>query len=67
MGWGYEHFAHFAQTWGMLFFVAVFAGVLAYALWPSNKRKFDEAARIPLLDDIQDAGQRLPPARKDTP
>lgn len=63
----YEDFAHFATTWGMLFFVAVFAAVVAYALWPSNKRRFEEAARIPLLDDINDAGQTLRPTRKDTP
>jgi len=25
--------------------------VLAYALWPSRKKQFDEAARIPLRED----------------
>ena len=45
----YRALAEFAQTWGLLYFVAVFAAALAYALWPSRKHEFDEAARMPLL------------------
>ncbi|MDD9907968.1 MAG: cbb3-type cytochrome c oxidase subunit 3 [Rhodospirillaceae bacterium] len=41
-----------AQVWGLVFFVVLFAGVVAYALWPSNKGKFDRAARAPLDDDF---------------
>jgi cytochrome c oxidase cbb3-type subunit 4 len=47
----YKFFAEFAQTWGLLYFVAVFAVVLVYALWPSRKQQFDEAARMPLRED----------------
>jgi cytochrome c oxidase cbb3-type subunit 4 len=47
----YRAFAEFAQTWGLLYFVAVFGAVLVYALWPSRKREFDEAARMPLRED----------------
>jgi cytochrome c oxidase cbb3-type subunit IV len=47
----YETLASFAQTWGLLFFFTVFAGVLVYALWPKNGAKFDAAARMPLNDD----------------
>ncbi len=47
----YRAFAEFAQTWGLVYFIAVFALVLLYALWPSRKRHFDEAARIPLRED----------------
>ena len=32
-------------------FVLIFLGVLAYALWPSNREKFDDAARMPLRED----------------
>ncbi len=46
----YEFFASFAQTWGMLLFVLLFAGALTYALWPKNQTRFDEAARMPLND-----------------
>lgn len=47
----YVFFAHFAQTWGLVYFVAIFFGVLAYALWPSNQKRFDESARVPLRED----------------
>jgi cytochrome c oxidase cbb3-type subunit 4 len=43
--------AAFAQTWGLVYFVAVFLLVLAYALRPSRQKQFDEAARMPLRED----------------
>jgi cytochrome c oxidase cbb3-type subunit 4 len=47
----YQTVAEFAQTWGLVYFVAVFLVVLIYALWPSRQRQFDEDARIPLRED----------------
>jgi cytochrome c oxidase cbb3-type subunit 4 len=47
----YRILAEFAQTWGLAYFVAVFLLVLAYALWPSRQREFDEASRMPLRED----------------
>lgn len=47
----YRQVAEFAQTWGLLYFVAVFLAVVAYAFWPSNKKKFDDASKIPLRED----------------
>jgi cytochrome c oxidase cbb3-type subunit 4 len=47
----YRAIAEFAQTWGLIYFVAIFAVVLVYALWPSRKKQFDEAAHIPLRED----------------
>ena len=47
----YMALANFAQTWGLVYFVAVFLIVLLYALWPSRRRQFDEAARMPLRED----------------
>lgn len=47
----YRALAEFAQTWGLVYFVAVFVVVLIYALWPSRQRQFDENARIPLRED----------------
>jgi cytochrome c oxidase cbb3-type subunit IV len=32
-------------------FVAIFLGILAYALWPGNREKFEDAARMPLRED----------------
>ena len=47
----YQTVAEFAQTWGLVYFVAVFLAVLIYALWPSRQRQFDEDARIPLREE----------------
>jgi cytochrome c oxidase cbb3-type subunit 4 len=47
----YRAVAEFAQTWGLIYFVAIFALVLLYALWPSRKKQLDEDARIPLRED----------------
>lgn len=37
----YETVATFSQVTSLLLFVAMFAGVVVYALWPSNGRRFD--------------------------
>jgi cytochrome c oxidase cbb3-type subunit IV len=47
----YETATHFAQTWGLVYAFALFAAILAYALWPANKTKFDRAARAPLDEE----------------
>ena len=47
----YRAIAEFAQTWGLAYFVLMFMLVLAYALWPSRKRQFEQAANIPLQED----------------
>ena len=43
----YEQVASITQVAALLFFVALFAGVLIYAFWPGNKKRFEEAAKIP--------------------
>jgi cytochrome c oxidase cbb3-type subunit IV len=47
----YTMLAEFAQTWGLLYFVALFAIAVAYAYWPSRRDQFDAAANIPLRED----------------
>ena len=47
----YNVLANFAQTWGLIYFVAIFIGVLVYVMWPKNKKRFDDAANIPLRED----------------
>jgi len=48
----YDTIATFSQITSLLLFMALFAGVLVYVLWPGNKRKFDDAQRKALeLDD----------------
>ena len=51
----YETLSSFAQTWGLLFFVAMFGAAVFYALRPQHQDKFDAAARMPLVDDAQPA------------
>lgn len=46
----YEALSKFAQTGGLIYFFAIFACVLMYAVWPRNQEKFDEAANLPLSD-----------------
>lgn len=46
----YETLSSFAQSWGLLYFVALFLGVLVYALWPGNRKRFEDAAQMPLID-----------------
>ncbi|MBI3676600.1 MAG: cbb3-type cytochrome c oxidase subunit 3 [Proteobacteria bacterium] len=50
-GLNYEQVAGFAHSWGVLYFLALFALVCAYAFWPSNRKTFNNAASIPLQDD----------------
>ncbi|MCG8691952.1 MAG: cbb3-type cytochrome c oxidase subunit 3 [Minwuiales bacterium] len=47
----YQNVAYFADTYGLLYLFVLFLGVVAYALWPRNKKKFDRAARMPLEED----------------
>ena len=47
----YAQAANFAQTWGLILFVAMFAMVLVYALKPSHRERFDRASRLPLEED----------------
>jgi cytochrome c oxidase cbb3-type subunit IV len=47
----YENLRDFAASWGTLYFALIFVAVLTFALWPSNAKKFDEAAQIPLRED----------------
>ncbi len=47
----YTFLANVAQTAGLIYFVMMFLGVVAYAMWPKNKARFDEAASIPLRED----------------
>jgi len=47
----YEQVASITQIAALLLFIALFIGVLIYVFWPGNKKRFDEAARLPLEDD----------------
>jgi cytochrome c oxidase cbb3-type subunit 4 len=46
----YETLAKLVQQGGSIYFAALFAVGLAYAVWPGNKDAFDRAKRTPLDD-----------------
>ncbi len=48
----------FSHLWGMMFFIAMFAVALAYALWPKNRDRFRRAAYAPLDDAPPHAADR---------
>ena len=47
----YSFLAGFAQTAGLLYFVAMFLGIALYAFWPRNRSRFEDAAQIPLREE----------------
>ena len=47
----YEWLAQFAQSAGTVYCFLLFLGTLVYALWPANRARFNEAARMPLRED----------------
>lgn len=47
----YQDVSAFAQAWGLIYFIALFAAVLLYTFWPRNKTMFEKAARLPLEED----------------
>jgi cytochrome c oxidase cbb3-type subunit 4 len=47
----YTALAHFAQTWGLVYFLVVFCAVVAFVMLPSRKKRYEEAARLPLKED----------------
>jgi len=47
----FENVSVFAQTWGLVYLVILFIGMLVYALRPGAKKQFDDAAQIPFKED----------------
>ena len=47
----YESATTFSQIAALVIFIALFLGVIVYVFWPGNKKKFDEAANLPLEDE----------------
>jgi cytochrome c oxidase cbb3-type subunit 4 len=54
----YDTVATLSQVISLLMFIAMFVGIVAYALWPSNKPRFEEAQRRALdLDRLSSTGR----------
>jgi cytochrome c oxidase cbb3-type subunit IV len=47
----YEQVSGITQVAALLFFLALFVGVVIYAFWPGNKKRFEKDADIPLQKD----------------
>ncbi len=43
-----------SQTVALILFIALFVAVIVYVFWPGNKKKFDDAAKLPLDDKKND-------------
>jgi cytochrome c oxidase cbb3-type subunit IV len=56
----YETIATISQVSSLLLFIALFVGVLIYAVWPKNKPRFEDAQRRALDLDQTDTRQRGP-------
>ncbi|MGE0652493.1 MAG: cbb3-type cytochrome oxidase subunit 3 [Alphaproteobacteria bacterium] len=41
----------FSKTFGLFYLIALSIGAVVYACWPSNRKKFDRAARSILTDE----------------
>ncbi len=40
----------FAKSWGLFYLIAMAIGVMVYAFWPSNRKRFDHAKKS-ILDN----------------
>jgi len=47
----YSILRQFADSWGLLTMVAIFAGVVLWTLRPGAKKVHDDIAQIPLRND----------------
>ena len=54
----YETVASFSQAISLLLFMAMFVAVLAYALWPKNRARFEAAQRRALDLDRKSPSDR---------
>lgn len=57
----------FVRSLWVVWLVLLFVGIVAYALWPGNRRKFREAARIPLEDEEDEVPRDDAPDRQTQP
>ncbi|MGK2741566.1 cbb3-type cytochrome c oxidase subunit 3 [Tepidicaulis sp. LMO-SS28] len=47
----HETLVAFSKSFGLFYLMAFFIGVVIYACWPGNKKRFDRAARSILNDE----------------
>ena len=51
MGVDHQTLVAIAKSWGLFYLIAFAIGVLIYALWPSNRKRFERAKKSILDKD----------------
>lgn len=51
MGFDHQALVAFAKSWGLFYLIGMAVVVLIYALWPSNRKRFDRAKHSILDED----------------
>ena len=51
MSFAHDTLVWFSKSFGLLYLIGLSAIVVIYAYWPSNKRRFDQAADAILHDE----------------
>ena len=46
----HETLVWFSKSFGLIYLMVLFVGIAAYAYWPSNRERFDEAGKS-IFDD----------------
>jgi cytochrome c oxidase cbb3-type subunit 4 len=41
----------FSKSFGLFYLIALSVGVMVYTFWPSNRKRFDDAAKAVLRED----------------
>ena len=49
-----QEIVSFLRSFWTVWLMLLFVGIVAYALWPKNKARFDEASHIPFKDEDQE-------------
>lgn len=51
MSISHDFLVGFSKSFGLFYLLALSAAVVVYAYWPSNKKRFDQAAHSILADE----------------
>lgn len=47
----YSAFREFSDSWGLVYLLLLFVGIIAFTFRPGSKKVADEIAQIPLKED----------------
>ena len=50
----YETMRTFAASWGLVYLLAVFVGVILFTFRPGSKKRAEDLAKIPFREDDRD-------------